>query len=55
MSPDGKSHNSRKSVLEHQKKFDPKGMLSIDEVQSWYKIEPKLKERGRKPFQFGVL
>ncbi|XP_047481425.1 uncharacterized protein LOC125033896 [Penaeus chinensis] len=45
VSPDGKSHNSRKSVLEHQKKHDPKSVLSIDEVQSWYKIEPQLKER----------
>ncbi|XP_027213641.2 uncharacterized protein [Penaeus vannamei] len=45
LSPDGKSHNCKKSVLEYREKHDPKSVLSTDEIQSWYKIEPQLKER----------
>lgn len=55
LSPDGKSHNCKKSVLEYQEKHDSKSVMSTDEIQSWYKIEPQLKERGRKHYQIGIL
>lgn len=50
VSPDGKSHKCKKEVMRHQEKHYPENSMSKKEIELWYKVEPQLKEKGRRHF-----